>query len=74
MSRHSGNGQTRTDISPIQVQHHLKGIHYPADRQKLLQQAKNNKAPEEVVSLIERMPDQTYNSPAEVSKAVAKTR
>ncbi|MHB1295182.1 MAG: DUF2795 domain-containing protein [Anaerolineae bacterium] len=74
MSRHSGNGQTRTDISPIQVQQHLKGIHYPAGRQELLKQAKSNKAPEEVVALIERMPDQTYNSPAEVSKAVGKAR
>ncbi|MHB0856395.1 MAG: DUF2795 domain-containing protein [Anaerolineae bacterium] len=74
MARHSGNGQTKTDISPIRVQQHLKGIHYPADKKKLVQQAKDNKAPEEVVSLIERMPEQTYNSPAEVSKAVAKAR
>ena len=54
--------------SPVNVTHHLKGIDFPAKRQDLVGQAKNNGAPPEVLKKIEAMPDQTYETMADVMK------
>jgi predicted transcriptional regulator len=58
--------------SPSNVTHHLKGIHFPADKQALVEQAKQNKAPPEVMEEIEAMEDQEFGSIAEVMKAFGK--
>ncbi|HLP74911.1 MAG TPA: DUF2795 domain-containing protein [Bacteroidales bacterium] len=60
----------RTTIAPIKVQKFLKGVNYPANRQKLIEAAKRNKADTEVISLLERLKGDAFNSPAEVSKGI----
>lgn len=60
--------------SPSNVTHHLKGIHFPADKQALVQQARRNGAPRDVMEEIEAMPDQDYASIAEVMKALGNQR
>ncbi len=54
--------------SPIDVTHHLKGIHFPAEKRDLVEQAKKNGAPSEVMEAIEAMPEETYKSVADVMK------
>jgi uncharacterized protein DUF2795 len=54
--------------SPINVTHHLKGIHFPAKKPDLIQHAKQNGAPSEVMQAIEAMPDQNYETMADVMK------
>jgi hypothetical protein len=56
--------------SPANVTHHLKGIHFPARKQDLLKQAKQNGAEKEVMELLNSMPDAEFASIAEVMKAV----
>lgn len=58
--------------SPANVTHHLKGIHFPADKKALVKQARQNKAPPEVMEEIEAMPEQEYASVAEIMKAFGK--
>jgi hypothetical protein len=55
----------------IDIQKALKGISYPADKQTLLETAQSNNAGKEVTDAFEALEDQTYSSPAEVSKAVS---
>lgn len=62
----------RTTIAPIQVQKFLKGISYPANRNELINRAKQNKADGEVISILEKLKDDTFKNPAEVSKAIGK--
>lgn len=59
--------------SPANLTTHLKGIHFPADKQAIVRQAKSNKAPREVMEEIEAMPEQDYASVAEIMKAFGKT-
>ena len=59
-------------VKPIQVQRYLKGIDYPATKQDLLDAAERNNADENVRSTLERLPDQSFNSPNDVSEAIGK--
>ncbi|HEX7935230.1 MAG TPA: DUF2795 domain-containing protein [Paraburkholderia sp.] len=54
----------------IDVQKALKGISYPADKTSLLDTARANQADDKVLDALQRLPDQKYGSPAEVSKGV----
>jgi len=57
-------------VNPIQLQKYLKGIDYPASKQDLLERAKQEGADENVFSTLEQLPDEEYETPTEVSKAV----
>ena len=54
--------------SPIEVQKALKDIDYPVHKKDLIQHAKKHGADEEVMEVLEGLPDKEYNSPIEVSE------
>ena len=56
------------EASPIEVQESLKGIDYPVQKKELIQHAKKHGANEEVMEVLESLPDKEYTSPIEVSK------
>lgn len=58
-------------INPIQLQKHLKGMDYPASREKLVKQAQQNGADDNAISVLEQLPDNEYGSPTAVSQAVS---
>ncbi len=49
----------------------LKGIHFPADREKVVEYAKKNMAPNDVMNVLEQMPEKEYDSMAGVWHAVS---
>lgn len=55
--------------SPANVSFHLKGIEMPAKKQDLIQKARQNGAPQEVMQIIEKMPEKTFQTMADVMKA-----
>ena len=55
----------------IEVQKHLKGMDYPASKGDLVEHARGQDAPEEVLNFLEGLPDRNYTSPAEVTQAVS---
>ncbi len=57
-------------VNPIQLQKHLKGMDYPASKEDLLQHAKKQGADDNVCSVLEQLPEDEYETPADVSKAV----
>lgn len=57
-------------VNPIQLQKHLKGMDYPASKEDLLQHAKQHGADDNVCSVLEQLPEDEYETPADVSKAV----
>ena len=61
-----------TKVNPIQVQKFLGGVDYPASKDDLLQKARQEGASQEVVSTLERMSGDRYNSPNDVSEAIGK--
>lgn len=55
--------------SPANLQKFLAGVHYPASKSDLMQAAKRNHAPQEVMDLVENMPDQEFGGPQDVQRA-----
>jgi hypothetical protein len=60
-------------VNPIQLQKHLKGVDYPASKKELLKHAKEQGADKDALSALEELPDEQYESPAAVSKAIGET-
>lgn len=56
--------------NPIQIQKHLKGVDYPASKQDLIEHAQQQGADENIRSVLEQLPDEEFETPAEVSKAI----
>ncbi len=52
----------------------LKGIHFPADKDKCVQYAERNQAPDDVVNTLRHMPDGEYDSMAGVWHAVGQMK
>jgi len=59
-------------ISAAQVQQYLQGVSYPAARQDMIDTARTNKAPDDVMSFMNKLPDKTYNSPVDIEKEFGK--
>lgn len=57
-------------VNPIELQKHLKGMDYPASKQDLVQHAQDQGADQNIRSMLEQPPDEQYETPADVSKAV----
>lgn len=63
-------------IGPANIMKHMKGIKFPASKQDILDTAKGGPGPDtdKVIGVLEKIPDQEYNSPAEILKAVGKLK
>jgi hypothetical protein len=57
-------------VNPIQMQKYLKGVDYPARKEDLLANAEQQGADDDVRAMLDRLPDQEYETPADVSKAL----
>lgn len=55
--------------NPIQIQKYLKGVDYPASKAALIENARNLGADESVCASLEQLPDEDFQTPAEVSQA-----
>jgi len=61
-------------VSSADVEHAIKGIHFPATKNDLVDQAKDNKADNQVVKAIKDLPKKSFKSPIEVSKAFGREK
>lgn len=57
--------------NPIQVQKFLSGIEYPASKDDIVTTAEKEGADSDVLDALKQLPDQEYDSPTAVSKAVS---
>ena len=56
-------------VNPIQVQKFLKGVDYPASKAALVEKARSMGADENICASLEQLPDEDFQTPAEVSQA-----
>ena len=61
-------------VSAAELQLYLKGLNYPANRQKIMDTAKTNRAPKNVMDYIGKLPDGDYNSPVIVEEEFSKIK
>lgn len=60
--------------SPIVVEKFLGGIHFPSDKNTLIQQAKKNGAPDTVMQLLNKIADEEYGSVTEVAAEISQAK
>jgi hypothetical protein len=56
--------------NPIQVQKYLSGMDYPADKDEIIDHAKDQGADDDIVQILQQLPEQDYKTAADVSKAI----
>ncbi|KAF5060485.1 DUF2795 domain-containing protein [Methanoculleus horonobensis] len=71
-TRRTAPSLTRLSAADLQV--YLKGMDYPAGKQEIVSRARQNNAPDDVISVIEGFSDRTYQSAADVSSEFGKIR
>ncbi len=59
-------------VNPIQLQKYLKGLDYPARKADLIKKAQQEGADENVRATLDKLPDDSFETPADVSQAVGK--
>jgi hypothetical protein len=58
-------------VNPIQLQKYLRGVDYPADKQTLVERARENGADDDILRALENLRTDKFNSPKDVSEALA---
>ncbi|MDD4902862.1 MAG: DUF2795 domain-containing protein [Patescibacteria group bacterium] len=58
-----------SNITPVDIQRFLGGIDYPATKQELIDYATNKGADNDILDFMAKLPDRSYDDPAELSKA-----
>ncbi len=61
-------------VNPVQLQKFLGGIDYPADKQTLIQCAREAGADDNVIKTLQALPRDRFNSPNDVSEAFGAIR
>ncbi len=59
-------------FNPIEAQKYLKGVDYPATKQQLIDQARSNGAPEEMIRDLESAGQDEFDGPSAVQQAFSK--
>jgi hypothetical protein len=54
--------------SMADIEHALKGINFPKNKNEIIQYAQNQNASKEIVSDLKSLPDRTYNNAADLAK------
>lgn len=67
----NGNNNNQK-VNPIQAQKFLKGIDYPASKEEIIEAARDQGADENVISTLERIPMDSFNSPNDVAEGIGK--
>jgi len=57
--------------NPVQVEKYLKGMDYPAGKKEILDCAKRNGADQAMCDRLQRLPDQRFSKPTDVTKALS---
>lgn len=59
-------------VNPIQIQKFLEGMVYPASKEQIIQYAEQQGADEDIIGTLQRLPEEEYETPADVNEAIGK--
>lgn len=57
-------------VSTGDILQYLRGIRFPIRKGGLLDRARDNKAPQEIMDVLDKLPEQVYRSTADINMAV----
>lgn len=61
------------NVSSADIHNALRGVSYPATKDDLIDQAKKNRADENVIACLKDLPEEEYGGPQDVTKAYGET-
>ena len=61
---------SRAGVNLNRVQDYLKGVRYPCDKQDLKDYAESHAAPNEVLQVLEEIPEREYQSAGDVARGI----
>ena len=61
-----------SSMSPIDVEKHLRGVDYPANKTDLVKKAQQNQAPDDIIRTLQQLPSSSFNRPTDIMKAMKK--
>lgn len=61
-------------VNPIQIQKFLGGMDYPAHKDEVVEYARSKGADENIMQTLEQLPEEDFEAPAGVSKAIGQIR
>ena len=64
------NNDNNKGVSPVEIQKFLAGIKYPTNKNNLVSYARQHNASEDVINMLDKLPEDQYGGPQDVSKAV----
>jgi hypothetical protein len=70
--RGRSGARSQEKANPVEVQAFLEGVGYPTETRRLVSEARNQGASDEVRTTLGRLPDREFDSPTEVSEAIGK--
>ena len=60
-----------TSLNPAQLERYLKGVNYPVSKAELVKHMDRSGADESISSVISCLPNQSYDSPTAVNRAIS---
>ena len=70
-----GEASLRSEkVSAAQIQLYLKGIDYPASKEEIVNHARSQGAPDNVMSYLTRLPERQYTRPTEIEQEFGKMK
>ena len=60
--------------NPVEVEKHLKGVNYPANKRELLAHARQNGASQDILETLKDLREENFNSPVEVNRAIGEIK
>lgn len=64
--------EPHTVASPIEVQKFLGGLDYPARKREIIDKAEMQGADDEILEVLEQLPEREYANPTEISREIGK--
>lgn len=58
--------------SPAAIEHYIKGVSFPVNKEELIDLAERNDAPEDVLYVMRNFSDKEYGSVVDIAKEVGK--
>ncbi len=53
---------------------YIKGVNFPQDRSGLIEAARRNNAPDSFIQELQKLPEKTYHTAADVGQAIGQTK
>jgi hypothetical protein len=66
--------KSQSEVTITEVQKYIEGIDFPVGKTQLLDHARQNEAPDEILEFMQEFPSRQYGSPVDVSRVVGQMR